>query len=74
MQDGKKVVIVGHSFGSAIALRLASSHPTEVVGVVLISAFAPAKEPVKPSLFSLAAWLFYFPEWVSQRNIFQVQF
>jgi len=65
MQDCKKVVLVGHSFGSALALRLASEHPSEVVGLVLIAPYTPAKEPVKPSLFSLAAWLLYLPEWVS---------
>jgi len=65
MQGGKKVVLIGHSFGSAHSLRLASEYPTEVVGLVLIGTYTPAKESVKPSLFSLAAWLFYLPEWVS---------
>ncbi|MBI1359365.1 MAG: alpha/beta fold hydrolase [Alphaproteobacteria bacterium] len=39
---GGKVVVVGHSYGGAVALRLALDHPDLVAGLVLL---APASHP-----------------------------
>jgi pimeloyl-ACP methyl ester carboxylesterase len=42
----ERAVIVGHSLGAAIALRLAVAHPERVAGLVLIGAFAtPTENP-----------------------------
>ena len=38
--ESRPVVVVGHSMGSAIALRLAIDHPDLVCGLVLVGAFA----------------------------------
>lgn len=39
---GRKVVVIGHSYGGAVALRLALDHPELVSGLVLL---APASHP-----------------------------
>lgn len=39
---GKKVIVVGHSYGGAVALRVAMDHPELVQGLVLL---APASHP-----------------------------
>ncbi|MEL7232282.1 MAG: alpha/beta fold hydrolase, partial [Pseudomonadota bacterium] len=37
LSPGKQAVIVGHSFGGAVALRLALDHPEKVKGLVLLA-------------------------------------
>lgn len=63
LQTGEKLIVIGHSFGCALALRLVSSHTDITSGLILLGAYTPTGE--KPSIFSLAAWLFYLPDWVT---------
>ena len=65
LQGYKKVIVVGHSFGTALAMRLAAEKPAHIAGVVLVGAYVPLEKQPKPRLFSLQRWLFYLPNWVS---------
>lgn len=49
-----KIVLIGHSVGGEIALRVASRLQGRVVGLVLVSAIAP---PPGKSMLSLQPWL-----------------
>jgi len=53
------VVVVGHSFGGRIAVRLAAKHPNLVSGLVLTGApLVRLSAPTKPKLsYRLAKWL-----------------
>lgn len=64
VQSFAKVVLLGHSFGTALALKLAAEKPGRIAGLVLIGAALPLEKPFRPSVFSLARWLFYLPGWV----------
>lgn len=44
----ERAVIVGHSMGGAIALRLAAEHPGRVAGLVLAGAAHPNQRPPSP--------------------------
>lgn len=63
VQKWRRVVLVGHSFGTSLALKLASEEGGKVAALVLIGAYVPGSSK-RPRLFSLARWLFYLPNWV----------
>jgi len=41
----RRVVVVGHSFGGGVALRLAQRHPDRVAGLVLVASISPDHPP-----------------------------
>lgn len=49
--NGEKAVIVGHSFGTAVAIRIALDHPEHVKGVVLIAPVAYAANRSEPAWY-----------------------
>src|SRR5690606_30091455 len=56
--DIPRAVVVGHSLGAAVALRLAVASPERVVGLVLVGAFAtPAANAAVPDLQAMVATL-----------------
>lgn len=62
MQADEKLILVGHSFGAALCLKAANQQQDLVLGLVLIGPYVP--RTAAPGFFTLAAWLFYLPEWV----------
>lgn len=67
VQGYSGVVLVGHSFGAALALKLAAESQQGLAGLVLISTYVPPDEGAKPRVISLARWLFFLPAWVRCR-------
>lgn len=54
--DGRRVVLLGHSLGGAIVARVAADHPDRVSAIVLVAAaLDPAQEHIHP-LQQLGAW------------------
>lgn len=54
--DGRPVLLIGHSFGAASALRHALNHPRTVAGLVLI----------EPVFFAAAAGMPEYAEWIAE--------
>ena len=61
LQDFFRVVLIGHSFGAALALRLAAQANDRVAGFVLVGAYVPPEQEIRMPIFSLMRWLFYLP-------------
>jgi len=56
-QDGRKVVLVGHSLGGAVVARVAAEHPQQVRALVLLaSALDPAQEKINPLQYLGQMW------------------
>lgn len=54
--DGRRAVLVGHSFGGAVVARVAADHPQQVTALVLLAAsLDPALERIHP-LQRAGAW------------------
>jgi pimeloyl-ACP methyl ester carboxylesterase len=69
--DGQGVVVVGYSFGGAVALRLAVDYPDKVAGLFLIASAAdPTREEVHPlqELAALAFFEFLLPQELANAN------
>ena len=54
--DGRKVVLLGHSLGGPIVARVAAEHPDRVTALVLLAAsLDPAQEAIHPMQY-VGAW------------------